>query len=129
MIYNYDDNIENVAGGTIFYRLRIHEVSGVTKMSRIIAFPVAAKGPLGLSVVPNPAKTSIDVLMYSNTTLPAQLSIYDPSGRWTRTEPVRMQKGSNTVHVDGIDQYPPGVYLLALSCNKETVFQRFVVIK
>jgi len=47
----------------------------------------------------------------------------------TRTEQVRMQKGSNIVHIDGVDQYPPGVYLLALSCNKETIFKRFVVVK
>ena len=129
VIYNYDDNIENLVGGTVYYRLRIHEVSGVTKLSKVIAFPVSSKIPLGLSVVPNPAKTFVDVLMYSNSTLPAQLSIYDPAGRLTRTEQVRMQKGSNIVHIDGVDQYPPGVYLLALSCNKETIFKRFVVVK
>lgn len=128
-IYSYDDNLENFMAGTVFYRLRIAGVSGVTKYSKIIAFSLTGKGTMGLAVVPNPAKTFVDVLMYSNSNASGELRIYDAAGRLSRSQPVRLQKGSNTVRLEGIDQYTPGVYLLTLTCNKENMFQRFVVSK
>jgi hypothetical protein len=129
ILYSYDDNIENVVTGNLFYRLKINEISGVQKYSKIVTIPLFNKNPLGLSVMPNPAKDFIQVSMYSTGNSTGQVLIYDPAGRISKTKKVHLQKGTNSIIIDNIDQYPPGTYLLVLNCNHESISRKFIVIK
>jgi hypothetical protein len=128
-IYLCDDNIAGLSLGTIFYRLKVNQLSGIQKYSQVVVLTVNNKMTMGLSLIPNPAKDFLQVSAWSPVTTQATLRIYDAAGRQYRTKSARLQKGNNTIIVDDLQQYAPGVYLLTLQFIHENYQQRFVVAK
>ena len=127
--YDYDDNVEGVKSGAVFYRLKVNQVSGVTKYSRILHMPLLNKDQFALSVMPNPVKDFIQVTIYSSFSTQAKIKLFDPLGRMIKSDPVLLEKGSNSFNFEGLDKYPPGIYQLVVDCNRETISKKLVVVK
>ncbi len=110
----------------LYYRLRMNDVSGAASYGPIA--PVRLHQAAGeLSIVPNPASSSASVAWLSdggNT----RLQVFNALGQPVLSQSFAAVKGSNTVQLSGIGEWPAGTYILHLSDNAGHLSRsRFVV--
>jgi hypothetical protein len=70
-----------------------------------------------VSVLPNPFVRTLRVVIESDKKEKAVLTLMDVQGRQLRQMPVQLSLGTNTVLMEGLDQYPSGNYFLKISSD------------
>jgi hypothetical protein len=71
--------------------------------------------------VPNPATTTLRVLLSNMQSYDTELSLHDLSGRQVRS--YRLNRGQNEINVSGL---PQGTYIMKARMNGNTYTSRFV---
>jgi hypothetical protein len=69
---------------------------------------------------PNPFTRSLRVVIDSEKNERAMISLMDVQGQQLKQMPVQLVPGSNTVLLDGLDQFPSGNYFLRISSSNGT---------
>ena len=67
-----------------------------------------------ITVAPNPFSNVVQVIINSNTSENASISILDLTGREVARKSVRLQTGDNRFSLEGLGRYNPGNYILRL---------------
>jgi hypothetical protein len=67
---------------------------------------------------PNPFTRSLRVVIDSEKKERATITLTDLQGRQLKQMPVQLMPGSNTVLLDGLDQFPSGNYFLRINSDK-----------
>jgi hypothetical protein len=129
MIYHYDDDISGMKTGTVYYRVKMKEITRLEKYSHIARITKGGhdKTRLTMEVTPNPVKDFIYVYIQSAVQTSAVLTIYDQMGRLMRARSIMLQRGGNNIAMDAIAKLPPGIYYTTLQCRDEMVTQKLVV--
>lgn len=68
---------------------------------------------------PNPFNSTVKVIIDSDKKEKATLSLMDVQGRQLRQMPVQLNPGSNTVVMEGLEQFMQGNYFLRISSGNE----------
>lgn len=68
---------------------------------------------------PNPFNNSVEVIIDSDKKEKAILSLIDVQGRQLRQMPLQLKAGSNTVVMEGLEQFMQGNYFLRISSGNE----------
>jgi hypothetical protein len=108
--YSFKDN-DVTTTGTVYYRVRVMEVSGNSQYSKIVSLlmdGLASK----LTVFPNPAKTSATVSFVAISSGDVSLRLFDLKGSQIWQKQLKVSAGSNSFVLDQLGTIPNGLYLL-----------------
>ncbi len=113
--YGYIDNISNITGDNIFYRIRLYQAGSQVKLSNIAKHQLSESVQHNIRVIPNPVRDNMQVQINSQTDGKASILIYNQVGEIITTTTVTVQKGSNSINLDVMKGKPGGVYHAVIS--------------
>ncbi|RYY72794.1 MAG: T9SS type A sorting domain-containing protein [Gammaproteobacteria bacterium] len=124
--YSFVDN--NISGLKQMYRLRQVDRNGAAKLSKVVVITGSRPTTLTLSgLFPNPAATSVNVLVDAPAKDNINVIVMDAVGRVVKTQKASVETGSNTITVD-VNGLANGSYLLKVTCesNCQSAVSKFV---
>ena len=124
------ETIANLAPGT--YRVTVRDSLGCTMRDSVVIANLAAgisttsEVKPQINLYPNPANNLLNVVIESPVAMNARIEAIDITGKIVYSAPANI---SNTHYSQIIDvkQFSPGVYILQLSSESQSIHQRFVV--
>jgi hypothetical protein len=123
--YSINDQLYNINGNIIYYRLRIVDKDGKYSYTRII--PVKLDQPeTNLSVYPNPVDGYTILNMYSDKQATGVLRLIDNSGKQIITKSFTISNGNNSVMIDQLGALPKGIYVIQVLVNNNLYNQKII---
>ena len=117
---------DSTAAGNNFYQLKMNDLDGAVHYSSVII--VKCESVSGrVSVGPNPFSAYLQISIVSAGGGLSTLILYDAQGRTMAEKKIQMLAGNDTVHFDGVDHLPAGVYYLQI-VNADKA-ERFKLVK
>ena len=118
--YNYNDNISSFTARLFYYRLKQVDISGEAKYSTIVKIKLGNKG-FDVEASPNPfadqLRVQVDAIQKENATI----TLNSLDGRKILKQNTSLNKGSNVVLLDKLDNLPGGIYLLTVVTDSEKI--------
>jgi hypothetical protein len=121
--YDFTDNQLPLNSNKLFYRLQITETTGAVKYSEIAVVNRGNTQQQGLSIMPNPANSSIRAQFYSPAGGAVHIMIYNSEGRKVKEWNKDVVKGVNAIVLDGLDTMADGMYIMQVE-NKGIYLQQ-----
>jgi hypothetical protein len=118
----------DIQGGQFFYRLSATNLEGKTEYSSIIAVKVNGFEKQGMNVYPSLIQSGATVAVELKEKTEGVVLVSDLSGRIVKQQKVNLQAGSNSIAVDGFDNFSSGNYIVALR-TPAVVYSRKVVVQ
>ena len=118
----------DVQGGQLFYRLCATNLEGKTEYSSVIAVKVSGLVKNEMNVYPSLIQTGATLAVALAEKTEGTVLISDLSGRIVKQKKVNLQAGSNSIAVDGFDNFAKGNYIVALR-TPAVVYSRKVVVQ
>ncbi|HOZ68634.1 MAG TPA: T9SS type A sorting domain-containing protein [Chitinophagaceae bacterium] len=118
----------DVQGGQLFYRLCATNLEGKTEYSSVIAVKVSGLVKNEMNVYPSLIQTGATLAVALAEKTEGTVLISDLSGRIVKQQKVNLQAGSNSIAVDGFDNFAKGNYIVALR-TPAVVYSRKVVVQ
>ena len=128
VVQNYSFEDADVHSKTIYYRLKIVEINGSFKYSKILIFKID-KGITTNSISPNPFMESIKLDFETNHSQNIRIKMYDLMGRQVKTINLIAHKGTNTVNINELQNLPAGSYIIEMIAGGERVFKEILLKK
>ena len=131
-IYNYDNNIAGIPFRYIYYRLKLIDITGDDKYSMIIKISVAPFDGAGfknaVTIISNPVKDVMQLLITAVKDNKAQVNIYDQMGKIIYTKNIPVEKGNNVLTIKEMANMPIGIYNTVVIIGNE-LFTRKALLK
>lgn len=118
----------DVQGGQVFYRLSATNQEGKTEYSSIISVKVSGSAKKEMNVYPSLIQTGATVAIDLTEKTEGMVLVSDFSGRIVKQQKVNLQAGSNSIAVDGFDNFAKGNYIVALR-TPAVVYSKKVVVQ
>jgi len=118
----------DVQGGQVFYRLSATNLEGKTEYSSIIAVKVNGFEKQGMNIFPTLIQSGATVAVQLSEKTEGIVLVSDLSGRIVKQQKVNLQAGSNSIAVDGFDNFASGNYIVALR-TPAVVYSKKVVVQ
>ncbi len=123
--YSVNDQLFNIDGNIVYYRLRIVDNNGKYTYSKII--PVNLDQPENsFSVYPNPVDNYAILNLTSDKSDNGMLRLIDNSGRQILTKSITITNGNNSIMVDQLGNLPRGVYIIQVMVNNNLYNQKII---
>lgn len=123
--YVINDQLYNISGNIVYYRLRIVDKDGKYSYSKVV--PVKLDTPeSSLSVYPNPVDSYTILNMVSDKSATGILRLIDNSGKQILTKSFTVTTGNNSVMVDQLGNLPKGIYVIQVMINNNLYNQKVV---
>ena len=122
--YNFDDNVYNVTGSSVYYRLKIKMQLGIS-YSSIIKLDVT-QDQSDVAIFPNPVKDLLQLSVPSTKREEATFSIFDISGALLKTTKAGLTEGINVLQIDA-SFWKAGTYMANITTNSRNVWKKFIV--
>ena len=120
-------HVPAVSNPAYFYRLKQVDKDGKFQYSPVILLKDKQKNLEVSFIKPNPFKSVIDLGITAETNnQPFKLNIYDALGRLSKTFNKNLEKGSNTVRIDGLENLSHGYYFLEVK-SLDKVFTEKII--
>jgi len=123
-------DISNLAPGT--YRVTVRDSLGCRATDSVViqnlSAGIASIQALNAQVTlyPNPANKQITVMIASPVAMNAQIEALDVTGKVIYSAPANISTARFTQAVD-VSKFSPGIYILQLTSNSQSIHQRFMV--
>ena len=124
--YFYDD--AEMLGNIFYYRLKIVEENGTSKLSKIVIFK-SDKGIITSTISPNPFYSFINVDFETDNAQNITIRLYDLMGRIVKNTTLSARKGNNTFKVSALEALPGGSYIIEMIAGGERVFKDILLKK
>jgi uncharacterized repeat protein (TIGR01451 family) len=123
--FGFTDDITGLNSDILYYRLKVIGKAGEIKYSNILG---VRKTPLkaDVTIMPNPANNHININLYSDKNVQAQLILIDKLGRKVLTQKRNLLRGSNKIYVP-INKYTEGVYAVIIEIAGERIVKQFII--
>ncbi len=123
--YSINDQLYNINGNIIYYRLRVVDNDGKYTYSKII--PVKLDQPENsFSVYPNPVDNYAILNLYAAKPDNGMLRLIDNSGRQILTKSFTISNGNNSIMVDQLGNLPRGIYIIQVMVNNNLYNQKII---
>jgi hypothetical protein len=123
--YDVNDQLYNINGNMVYYRLRIVDNTGKYTYSKVI--PVKLDQPDNIfSVYPNPVDNYTILNLYTDKPGNGMLRLIDNSGRQIMTKSFTVTNGNNSVMIDQLGYLPKGIYIIQVMINENLYNQKIV---
>lgn len=105
----------DVQGGMVFYRLSATNLEGKSEYSSIVSVKVNGNTKQEINVYPSLIQSgATTVAVQFNEKTDGTIIVSDLSGRIVKQQKVNLQAGSNSIALDGFDNFSKGNYIVAL---------------
>ena len=106
----------SVANGTHYYRIKMVDKDGSSKMSKVIVLKLAAQGGSSdlFTVAGNPFRERVSLMVQSDKNEQVMIRLMDQSGKVVKQKMIMLEKGMNNVSVDQLSTIPTGTYFLGM---------------
>jgi hypothetical protein len=125
--YLYSDDINNLHLPAVYYRIRMADVSNKDKFSNVIRVTLPDAGKNSIAISPNPVKDNMQVQIFSATSSPADITIYDETGRRINTIHLSVQPGINVINLNTLSDKPKGIYQITIFMGAKFFSKKIVV--
>ncbi len=123
--YSVNDQLYNINGNIVYYRLRIVDNDGKYTYSKII--PVKLDQPeTSFSVYPNPVDNYAILNLFTDKPDNGMLRLIDNSGRQILTKSITVTNGNNSIMVDQLGNLPRGIYIIQVMVNNNLYNQKII---
>lgn len=124
--YQFSDDVKDVAGAVLYYRLRMVDADGKFVYSNVVAVRRTIKGGK-LNLSPNPAATNAVIRYSSDLNGVADVAVSDLTGRIVFRKQVQILRGVNSVSLAEVAKLNEGVYQVQFHFNGEMIADRLVI--
>ncbi|MGB4844997.1 MAG: T9SS type A sorting domain-containing protein [Ferruginibacter sp.] len=124
--FSATDDITNVTGDIIYYRLKVIGKAGEIKYSNVAIIRVQ-KIQRVVTVMPNPAKDYVLVNFDVDNDAEVTLRLIDNIGQVVLLKTQKVVRGNNTIQLDDLSKYNRAVYLLQVKINEEVITEKIVL--
>lgn len=121
--YSYNDS--RLQKGTNYYRLKMADVDGTVKYSKVVAIVNDDKGFVITSIAPNPVQDIATVTISAAKQGGVDFKVYDLSGTVVKQWHSNISEGSNTISMNVVGLAAGTYHVLASSPDTRSVF-RFI---
>jgi uncharacterized repeat protein (TIGR01451 family) len=123
---NYSFIDSTPGSGTNSYRLKMIDIDGQYKYSRVITMQNAVNRFTINSVYPNPFTNETKINLTVSKEQVILVSLFDKSGRMVRWENHVCNRGNNHIVLTELSQLPVGIYLLKIVSEEGTLTEKLV---
>jgi len=117
------DFIDDMATGDDYYRLRVIDLDGQESLTPVVHI-TNVKSQNNALVIPNPAKTNIQLLVNANRFAgEMNLTVFDAIGRVVQSKLVQVQNGLNSITLD-ISELSNGNYIIQYNSDSDALTGR-----
>jgi hypothetical protein len=126
-LHNYilNDQLFNISGDIVYYRLRIVDNSGKYSYSKTIAVKLEQQENV-LSVFPNPLNDYTTLSIFTTKPSTGMIRLIDNTGKQLLIKSFNVSNGSNSVLVDQLGYLPKGIYVIQVMLNNKLYNQKIV---
>jgi hypothetical protein len=114
--YHFTDN--NIGNDVIYYRLKIVDIDGKIKYSRIAMVRISKFLSLQ-TVQPNPFKEKVEIRISSLKETDITFQLIDVAGKKLIEKISALRRGINSITINALDKLAPGVYILVLGSSEQ----------
>jgi hypothetical protein len=124
--YHFSDNLAGVEAATVYYRLKAVDADGTADYSSVVRLNKAAAGLGEVAAYPNPFQTGISVQVNTAEEQLVTLELYSLDGRLVITKAENLNRGSNVVSLNGLNDLASGMYILNVHSGNDVKSIRLV---
>ncbi len=110
--YLYDDNIQSVTAGVIYYRVKAKDINGSFEYSRIRTIKLG-KGTSFL-MYPNPFTDQVNLQITSQSNAKGLVRLYNTAGVQIRSMDISLSAGVNALSLTGLERLSNGSYIIEI---------------
>lgn len=119
--YSFTD--EKVASGLTYYRLRQVDFDDEFEYSKVISVLRKSDRLIAISVLPNPAKDVLYIVIETQNDNDLEINLLDILGKIVKQEKSTIQQGLNNKSLD-LQDLPGGIYFLQIQQGTERVLRK-----
>lgn len=123
--YAFTDAV-NTNSNIYYYRLKIVDIDGGFKYSKIIVIRLKGSLSTDFSVFPSPFKDNMKVSVKTETDAAASFRLISFDGKELLNRKVELQKGENIVVLKDLDNLANGSYILEVNTGNERLIKKVV---
>jgi hypothetical protein len=122
--------ISNLPPGT--YRVTVRDSLGCRQTDSVVIANLAAgvnnisSPQASVSLFPNPTNSSLNIVVQSPVAMSAKIEVIDITGKVVYSTSAGIGTGKYTQTID-VKQFSPGLYILQLTSDTQSIHERFVV--
>ena len=126
--FTFIDEVASINKEVIYYRIKVIGKAGEIQYSNIL---VIRRQHLktDLSIMPNPAKDRITLSFYAEKESEIMIHLISNEGKLVLRHHQKVNKGSNTLQLTGLNRYSNGVYALQLFVNDAVLTHKLFLTK
>ena len=124
----YTFNDAEIVSNVVYYRLKIIEDNGTSKLSKIVIIRID-KGIVTSTISPNPFASFVNMEFEVEQAQAIMVRLYDMMGRVARDVHVNAKKGTNVIQLSALDGLPAGTYIIEMSAGGERVLKDILMKK
>jgi hypothetical protein len=112
--YSYlDNNVSQILGNNIFYKLKQIDIDGKITFSPIIKFILGSKSRI--EVFPNPFNNNFTIAFSAIKTSKAMLKLQNSAGVLVFNQSINIVKGSNSIFITSLPTLNSGIYYATIN--------------
>jgi len=127
--YVSSDNVSELTGDYVYYRLKIVSKNGSVQRSRILSLPLKAGTGTKLQLAPNPVSSHVQLTINSATDQTATIEFADQAGRIVNSYKTSISKGVNAINFKSFDGWPNGLYLVRVRTKEGMYTEKMMLLR
>ncbi len=109
-----------------YYRLRMVNINGQSKFSKVVGFPISQSTAEGVNVFPNPFVKQITLRIELREKQQLQLSLVDVHGNMVYTRFAEGMPGKNQFLIEPMMNLPKGMYTMVIRYDGKQILHKVV---
>lgn len=124
--YTYNDEVSNLTGTKVYYRLRMVNKDLTARYSSVITFTMPARSDMAIH--PNPANNSCVISINCRKSQVAPLTIADVSGKIVKLTAIVLVKGMNTINLKELEKLSAGTYIVQIYTDADKLTGHLIIV-
>ncbi|MGE5108135.1 MAG: T9SS type A sorting domain-containing protein, partial [Sphingobacteriales bacterium] len=125
--YTDTDNLSGISSLYVYYRLKAVGNEADGKYSQVVKVSLSTLLSPKIRLAPNPVVNSMLVNIDASSAGNIQLRIYSGEGKLMKTYSSSLQKGQNTITLNGFQSWERGLYHVVISTGGNTYAEKIMV--
>jgi hypothetical protein len=80
-----------------------------------------------MELAPNPAKSNVQITLFSTREETVQLLLYDFTGKLLQSTDKNIKSGKSILQINQLERLEPGVYAVKVTIGKKVFVKQFVL--
>ena len=125
--YHYLDDITGWPAPYVYYRIKLKETGTVYRYSPVIRLTTTKAAEADILIMPNPVRDVLQIHANAERTGELKFQLYDAGGKLIMSRLTSVKKGYNVITIDGLANYPKGVYHSMITIDGKVVPKKLLL--